>query len=75
MRYKKELYSRLKKCPKCGSELQLDDIDYRFKGNQDEYYFCSSENCNMEFFVKVRYGKAIKHNLIDEDGVVTEVKV
>lgn len=72
---RKKLYSRLKECPKCGSELRLDDIDFNFKGCQDEYYFCSNENCKMSFFVKVRYDKACKHQMIDEDGVVTEVKV
>lgn len=72
---RKKLYSRLKTCPKCGSELQLDDLDFNFKGCQDEYYFCSNEKCNMNFHVKVRYEKAIKHNMIDEDGVVTEIRL
>ena len=71
----RKLYSRLKKCPICNCDLQLDDIDFMFKGCQDEYYFCSNENCEMSFYVKVRYDKACKHQMIDGDGVVSEIKV
>lgn len=44
-----------KKCPLCGGELKVDDIDYNFKGCQDEMLVCN--NCQITFEFKVRYGK------------------
>lgn len=38
-------------------ELRLDDIDYRFNGNQDEYLWCP--HCRAAVFCKVRFGKVI----------------
>ena len=42
-------------CQNCGAEMVLDDINYNFKGCQDEYWLC--EQCQSSFFIKVRYGK------------------
>ena len=35
------------KCKYCGKEMFLDDVDYNFKGNQDEYWMCESEDCDF----------------------------
>ena len=32
------------KCKYCNSEMRLDDVDYNFKGNKDNYWVC--DNCN-----------------------------
>lgn len=45
------------KCPQCGSEMKLDDIDYNFKGCQNNYWTC--ENCETSAFERIRYGKAV----------------
>jgi ssDNA-binding Zn-finger/Zn-ribbon topoisomerase 1 len=54
-------------CPICGQPMNLDDIDYNFDGNQDNYWVCNNENCNngriyfnVSAFQKVRYGKVVK---------------
>ena len=46
------------KCKTCGKEMFMDDLDYNFKGCQDEYWIC--ENCYDSLFVKVRYDKVVK---------------
>lgn len=45
------------KCHFCDSEMILDDCDYNFKGNKDNYWIC--EKCNSFTFEKIRYGKSI----------------
>lgn len=44
-------------CQFCGSKMILDDRDYNFKGNYDNYWKC--ENCNSCCFEKIRYAKSI----------------
>lgn len=46
------------KCNKCNEQMYLEDVDYNFKGNQDEYWQCN--NCGNSCFIKVRYGKVCK---------------
>lgn len=46
------------KCKTCDKEMYVDDLDYNFKGCQDEYWLCS--NCYESLYVKVRYGKVCK---------------
>jgi hypothetical protein len=52
-------YSKLKipKCPICKEEMYLDDIDYNFDGNQDNYFICKNDGTSC--YQKVRYGKVI----------------
>ena len=60
----------LTKCPVCGKDLIKDDIDYNFRGNQDEISACN--NCHNIYFTKVRYDKIIKtktEHLSNEDWV------
>ena len=45
------------KCHFCESEMILDDCDYNFKGNKDNYWIC--QKCNSSTFEKIRYGKSI----------------
>ena len=43
------------KCPLCGGQAELDDIEWQFKGCQDECWVCPQ--CHHGLFVKVRYGR------------------
>lgn len=45
------------KCRYCQNEMRLDDVDYNFKGNKDNYWSC--DNCNASAFEKIRYNKSI----------------
>lgn len=44
-------------CPDCNVPMELDDIDYRFPGNQNEYYVCPK--CGKSMTAKIRYGRLI----------------
>lgn len=50
-------YTKSMKCKYCGNEMELDDVDYNFKGNQDDYLIC---DCGASCVVKVRYDKICK---------------
>lgn len=43
-------------CPKCGQYMCLDDSDFNFKGNYDNYWICYP--CHITAFEKVRFGKS-----------------
>lgn len=45
------------KCKFCEAEMRLDDVDFNFKGNKDNYWVC--DNCQAYAFEKIRYGKSI----------------
>ena len=45
-------------CKECGAEMRLDDKDFRFKGNYDNYWLC--ENCQTSCIVEVRFSKPRK---------------
>lgn len=62
--------SELKKpiCPHCKIEMYLDDVDYNFKGNQDEYWLC--EKCYIGAIAKVRHNKRVCIEYNDENGQV-----
>lgn len=53
-------------CPKCKKEMLVDDIDFRFRGYQNEYHLC--EKCNISAFVKVRYSVIQSIEFQDADG-------
>ena len=42
-------------CKYCKSTMRLDDMDIRFRGNQDNYYYCDC--CGASAVVEIRYGK------------------
>lgn len=56
------------KCKYCGNEMKIDDVDFNFKGNQDNYWSC--DNCEASAIEKIRYGKSTSVNWEkgDEDG-------
>ena len=33
------------KCRYCGTEMRLDDVDFNFKGNKDNYWICDVLEC------------------------------
>lgn len=51
-------------CQHCKKEntLEIDDIDFNFKGNSDETFIC--KNCKYTTWVKIRYGKICKVQLL-----------
>lgn len=51
------------KCKFCNCEMRLDDVDYNFSGNQDNYYKC--DNCGASAFEKIRYHKSIYIDFIE----------
>lgn len=60
------------KCFNCGCEMMLDDIDFKFEGNQDNYFICTK--CNSEVIQNVRVGKLIRNIYIDEDGKIINIE-
>lgn len=63
-RLKRDCYIR--KCPICGGDIEIEDIDYNFKGNQDEDAYC--HHCHVALTTKVRYGTPIKTIVSDIDS-------
>lgn len=53
------------KCPHCGKEMKLDDIDFNFKGNQNEYWTCP--HCHFSAIAKIRYGRYISTSFFPAD--------
>ena len=53
----------VKKCPICGEELEVEDIDYNFEGNQNELSTCNKCHKTFEFFI--RYGHLWKYTKMD----------
>lgn len=44
-------------CRRCGRRMDLDYLDYKFRGCQDEVWLC--DRCEVMVYVKVRYGKVV----------------
>ena len=56
------------KCRECGADMYLDDKDYNFKGNYDNYWNC--EKCQTSCIEQVRFAKPFKEIWHSEnDGV------
>lgn len=47
-------------CKYCGGEMEIDDIDFNFAGNQDECWICRT--CSSILFRKIRYKKCLLHS-------------
>lgn len=71
--YYKNFYGKGVVCPICWNEMVLDDVDYNFEGNQNEYWICNK--CDSSGYVKVRYGKPISKELMDKDGKSIRIRV
>ena len=54
-------------CEYCGKEMRLDDVDYNFKGNKNNYWLC--DNCNASAFEKIRYDESVKVEFYKEDNI------
>lgn len=50
-------YTKEMKCKFCGHDMTLDDIDYNFEGNQDDYLICP--HCGSSCIVKIRFKRVI----------------
>ena len=62
-------------CKECGAEMFLDDKDYNFKGNYDNYWAC--ENCQTSCVEQVRFGQSFKeiwHSENDDIAKDYEIK-
>lgn len=56
------------KCINCNVDMILDDEDYNFKGNFDQYLYCPK--CEMHGFRKVRYNKCILEEQTKDEKVL-----
>ena len=54
-------------CKYCGKKMELDDVDYNFKGNQDNYWVC--DNCNVSAIENIRYFKSVRVVFYNEDDI------
>ena len=55
-------------CKECGAKMYLDDKDYNFKGNYDNYWCC--EKCHTCCIEQVRFGQPFIEKWHSEnDGV------
>lgn len=52
-------------CKYCEKEMRLDDVDFNFKGNKDNYWVC--DNCKATSCEKIRYGKCINVEFYEGD--------
>lgn len=50
-------------CEFCNTEMRLDDVDFNFPGNKDNYFEC--DVCHSVAVEKIRYGKSIKVEFTD----------
>lgn len=58
------------KCKYCNSEMRLDDVDFNFKGNKDNYWEC--DTCNATALEKIRYGKSINVKFQEAEEISEE---
>ena len=55
-------------CENCGAEMILDDQDFNFKGNYDNYWHC--EKCHVGCIEEVRFGQSFKEKWFSENGEI-----
>ena len=56
-------------CRECGSVMYLDDKDFNFKGNYDNYWCCNK--CNSSCIEQIRFNQSFKEtwHLETDNGV------
>lgn len=54
------------KCKFCGSDMTLDDTDFNFPGNHDDYWFCPK--CEASCLQAIRFNRPFKEYWISGDG-------
>lgn len=59
-------------CKECGSDMYLDDQDYNFKGNYNNYWNCEKDDCLTSCIEQVRFGQSFKEEWHSENN--NEVK-
>ena len=47
----------MKKCIYCNSNMFLEDVDFNFYGNKDNYWYCVK--CCATAYEKIRFNKSI----------------
>lgn len=52
-------------CKYCNKEMLLDDVDYNFKGNKDNYWIC--HDCNSSCIEEIRFNKSINEHWHKEE--------
>ena len=57
-------------CKYCKTEMRLDDVDFNFKGNKDNYFICDS--CHASALEKIRYGKTVNISFKQGENYVKE---
>ena len=61
-------------CKECGSKMILDDKDFNFKGNYDNYWCC--EKCQTSCIEQVRFAQPFKEIWYSEnDDEVKEYEI
>ena len=60
-------------CKECGAEMRLDDKDFNFKGNYDNYWCCDS--CETSCTEQVRFGQSFKEDWHSENNGVKEYTI
>lgn len=45
-------------CKECGAEMLLDDKDFNFEGNYDNYWIC--EKCEISCIEEIRFNQPFK---------------
>lgn len=58
------------KCRECGAEMYLDDKDFNFKGNYDNYWNCP--DCQTSCIEQVRFGQSFKEIWHSENNGVKD---
>ena len=62
------------KCVECGAGMYLDDRDFNFKGNYDNYWCC--EKCQTSCIEQVRFGRFFKEFWHSEnDDIVKDYEI
>lgn len=54
------------KCRECDTEMVLDDKDFNFEGNYDNYWICP--HCPVSCVEQVRFGQSFKEKWYSEVG-------
>lgn len=60
-------------CKECGAKMFLDDKDYNFKGNYDNYWCC--EKCQTSCIEKVRFGQSWQEHWHSENDCVKDYTI
>lgn len=67
-------------CQECKNDMYLDDVDFNFRGNKDEYWCCNK--CQTSCINQIRFGtlhkqiwhtennNIVKDYIIDKQGKV-----